>query len=99
MMKNMVFCLPRLGKWAALLTVSIWMAGCAVQAPSQTGFLGDRAELRPDKYGNAGLLWQERAGFDWKQYKRVVLDPVVMALRTFKVSVRSGNVRVDVHEA
>jgi hypothetical protein len=60
------------------LAVSIWVAGCAVQAPSPTGFLSDLGELRPDKYGNAGLLWHERAGFDWKQYKRVMLDPVVI---------------------
>jgi hypothetical protein len=72
MMKNIVLRVPRPRKWAALLAVSIWVAGCAVQAPSPTGFLSDLGELRPDKYGNAGLLWHERAGFDWKQYKRVI---------------------------
>jgi len=77
MKRNMALSLARL---AALLAVLVWVTGCAVQAPSPTGFLGDRAELRPDKYGNTGLLWYERAGFDWKQYKRVMLDPVIISL-------------------
>jgi Protein of unknown function (DUF3313) len=71
---------PALAKAGALLAVMAGLAGCAVQAPSATGFLGEGADLRPDKYGNSGLVWSERAGFDWTRYKRVMLDPVVIYL-------------------
>ncbi len=58
--------------------VAALLAACATPPPSRSGFLGDYSALKPDKYGRSGLLWTEKAGFDWKQYRKVMLDPVVI---------------------
>ncbi len=64
--------LMAIGLGAALL------GACTTAPPSQSGFLADYSGLKPDKHGNAGLLWAEKQGFDWKRYRKVMLDPVVV---------------------
>jgi Protein of unknown function (DUF3313) len=71
---------PALARAGALLAVMVGLAGCAVQAPGPTGFLGDRTDPRPDNHGNSGLPWSARAGFDGTQCKRLMLDPLVVHL-------------------
>jgi hypothetical protein len=62
----------------APLAVAALLAACSTTAPAQSGFLSDYSALKPDKYGNSGLLWAEKQGFDWKKYRKVMLDPVVV---------------------
>lgn len=54
------------------------LGGCASKPPEAAGLLGQDWQLKPDKYGKPGLLWAEKPGFDWKQYRRVQLDPVLV---------------------
>lgn len=60
------------------LAALVLLAGCATNPPEASGFLGDSWQLKPDKYGKAGLLWAEKPNFDWKRYRRVQLDPVLV---------------------
>lgn len=62
----------------APLAAAALLAACATTPPAQSGFLADYAALKPDKYGRPGLLWAEKQGFDWKKYRKVMLDPVVV---------------------
>lgn len=64
--------------FARVALVLTLLGGCATAPPEATGFLGDGWQLKPDKYGKAGLLWAEKPGFDWQRYRRVQLDPVLV---------------------
>lgn len=61
-----------------LLTAVVMLNACSTTPPAHSGFLQDYSALKPDKYGNSALLWTEKTGFDWKRYKAVMLDPVVI---------------------
>src|SRR5512139_2166473 len=54
------------------------IAACSTTPPAESGFLPDYSQLKPDKYGNSGLRWMEVPGFNWKQYRQVQLDPVLI---------------------
>jgi hypothetical protein len=60
------------------LLCALILAACNATPPAHSGFLKDYSALKPDKYGNAALLWSEAPGFDWKRYTAVMLDPVVI---------------------
>ncbi|MFH1060164.1 MAG: DUF3313 domain-containing protein [Pseudomonadota bacterium] len=63
---------------AACLGLAV-LAGCApLQAPS-SGFLSDYARLRPDPQ-QEGLAWWEAPGVRWKNYKKLMIDPVAVRL-------------------
>lgn len=61
-----------------VIVVAAAIAACSTTPPVESGFLSDYSQLKPDKYGNAGLRWTEVPGFDWKQYREVQLDPVLI---------------------
>lgn len=67
--------------WNASLTLclaSCVLAGCAsVGPPPPSGFLGNLEEFQVDPR-DASLLWWERADFDWRRYRGVMLDPVAV---------------------
>lgn len=53
-------------------------AGCATtMPPTQSGFLGNYDGFEQDPNDDS-LLWWEQDGFNWKDYKKVMLDPVVI---------------------
>lgn len=62
----------------ATLAAAALLAACSTTPPAQSGFLSDYSALKPDKYGKPGLMWSEKQGFDWKKYRKVMLDPVVV---------------------
>lgn len=66
------------GKMMILCFASALLVACSTTAPSQSGFLSNHADLKPDKHGKSGLLWAEQSGFDWKKYRKVMLDPVLI---------------------
>lgn len=53
------------------------LSGCA-GTPPNSGFLKDYSGLKEDIYGDRSLRWWEKADFNWKQYQKVMLDPVVV---------------------
>ena len=53
-------------------------AGCATTAPpAHSGFLGNYDSFEQDATDES-LLWWEQDDFDWNDYKKVMLDPVVI---------------------
>lgn len=52
--------------------------GCAT-APPRSGFLRDYSQLQVDPEDES-LLWYEKEGVDWKRYKKIMIDPVVVYL-------------------
>ena len=55
----------------------IAFAGCAT-VPPKSGFLSDYSKLHEDRYGKKSLLWWEKDSFDWRQYRKLMLDPVIV---------------------
>ncbi len=72
----------------------ISLQGCAKPA-GRTNFLPSQTELLPCQ-GNKEKLWWERPGFDWHSYKKVIIDPVVVAGDA--ASGRSAHDRTEVIE-
>ena len=62
----------------AFVVAIVVLAGCASTPPPQSGFLADYPDLKPDRYGNARLLWWEKSDFDWKHYHKLMIDPIVV---------------------
>ena len=56
----------------------ISVAGCAATPPPYSGFLSDYSKLHEDKYGDRSLRWYEKDHFDWRQYRKLMMDPVVV---------------------
>jgi len=56
----------------------ISFAGCAATPPPYSGFLSDYSKLHEDKYGDRSLRWYEKDHFDWQQYRKLMMDPVVV---------------------
>jgi (2Fe-2S) ferredoxin len=70
------------GKAALIITAIIpalvlVLSGCAT-APPGSGFLGDYSKLHEDRYGDRSLRWYEKENFNWNQYRKIMLDPVVV---------------------
>lgn len=51
--------------------------GCATSPPN-SGFLSDYSGLEEDIYGDRSLRWWEKKDFNWKQYTKIMIDPVVV---------------------
>jgi hypothetical protein len=62
----------------AVLASVVMLGACSTTPPVYSGFLQDYSALKADKYGKSALLWTEKSSFDWKRYKAVMLDPVVI---------------------
>lgn len=75
-MRNWRFCLGSC--FVVVVFALMFMAGCATTTP-HSGFLRDYSELRPDPEDET-LLWWEKENVDWKRYKRLMIDPVVIYL-------------------
>jgi hypothetical protein len=66
-----------LGSALVVMAVAFMFAtGCAT-APPGSGFLKDYSELQTDP-DDESLRWWEKEGVDWKRYKRLMIDPVVV---------------------
>ena len=60
---------------AAMLILA---TGCATTSPPElSGFLGSYEEFDVDP-ADESLLWWEQDGFDWSDYRAVLLDPVTI---------------------
>jgi hypothetical protein len=67
------------GLGSALVVMAIafmFATGCATVPPG-SGFLKDYSELQTDP-DDESLSWWEKEGVDWKRYKRLMIDPVVV---------------------
>jgi hypothetical protein len=70
----------RTGKLIATVLLSAFvfaLSGCA-SAPPNSGFLNDYSRLHEDKYEDRSLQWYEKDNFNWQQYKKLMIDPVVV---------------------
>ncbi|WP_422080124.1 DUF3313 domain-containing protein [Ulvibacterium sp.] len=57
----------------------ILLASCATtKSPSNSGFLEDYSRLRADQNGDRSMQWWEKKDFNWSQYRKIMLDPVVL---------------------
>ncbi|MBW2354930.1 MAG: DUF3313 domain-containing protein [Deltaproteobacteria bacterium] len=63
---------------ALVILLSAFLSSCATP-PSHSGFLHDYSNLKPDP-DDESLLWWEKENVDWKQYNRLMIDPVVIYL-------------------
>ena len=75
-MKNWRFCL-RSG-FVVMILVLMFLSACAT-APPHSGFLHDYSNLKSDPEDDS-LLWWEKENIDWKRYKKLMIDPVVIYL-------------------
>lgn len=57
----------------------ILIAGCSSVKTPKSGFLKDYSEFRVDPRDKS-LLWYEKEGVDWKRFKKLMIDPVVVYL-------------------
>lgn len=58
--------------------VHVLAAGCATPSPPEpSGFLGSYEAFAVDP-ADESLLWWEQEGFDWTDYRAVMLDPVTI---------------------
>lgn len=71
----------KLAKMYVVSAVVFWgmisLQGCTKPA-EKTDFLPSQTELLPCRESKEKLWW-ERPGFDWHSYKKVIIDPVVVA--------------------
>lgn len=64
-------------KFVIFAAISIALGfGCGT-APTHSGFLQDYSKLQVDPEDES-LLWYEKKDVDWKRYKKVMIDPVVI---------------------
>ena len=75
-MRNWTLCL-RTG-FVAMILVLMFLSACAT-APPHSGFLHDYSNLQADPEDES-LLWWEKENVDWKNYKKLMIDPVVIYL-------------------
>lgn len=65
-------------RWVGMFTVValglMALTGCAT-APVRSGYLGNYEGFMPDPKDKS-LLWWEKADFDWRHYRQILLDPV-----------------------
>jgi len=59
-----------------MMVVLMFVAGCAT-APPGSGFLKDYSQLQTDP-DDESLKWWEKKDVDWKRYKKLMIDPVVI---------------------
>ncbi len=66
-----------IGAAALLFGLITIFSGCA-GTPPNSGFLNDYSGLTEDIYGDRSLRWWEKTDFNWKQYQKIIIDPVVI---------------------
>ncbi|MFA5355928.1 MAG: DUF3313 domain-containing protein [Candidatus Omnitrophota bacterium] len=64
------------------LVLSVFMVifligGCSTMKTPKSGFLEDYSEFQVDPKDKS-LLWYEKKGVDWKRFKKLMIDPVVV---------------------
>jgi len=67
-----------LGNILIVAFLLLFAAGCAT-SPPESGFLKDYSKLQTDP-DDESLRWWEKQGVDWKRYKKLMIDPVVISL-------------------
>jgi len=61
-----------------IAVTSLLSLGCQqTQKVTTSGFLGDYSQLEPWE-GNKKIMVYEKPGVNWKQYKRLMVDPIVV---------------------
>lgn len=63
---------------AALLIGMIILQGCST-VPARSDFLDSHLELMPAKKGSR-MLWWEKPGFNWQDYNKLMVDPLIFRL-------------------
>ncbi|MFH1241761.1 MAG: DUF3313 domain-containing protein [Pseudomonadota bacterium] len=66
------------GKGVLVMALGLLLlTACATTTPPQSGFLRDYSKLKPDPEDES-LLWYEEPNVDWKRYKKLMIDQVVV---------------------
>lgn len=60
------------------LIITVLLQGCAT-AKYQGSLLNSKIELKQCK-GDTGKFWWEKPGFDWHNYNKVILEPIVLKI-------------------
>ena len=62
-----------------IAVTSLLSLGCvqSTQSVTTSGFLGDYSQLEPWE-GNKNIMEYQKPGVNWKQYKRLMVDPIVV---------------------
>lgn len=66
-----------LGGALVLMAIALIFAASCATAPPGSGFLKDYSKLQTDP-DDESLKWWEKEGVDWKRYKKLMIDPVVI---------------------
>ncbi len=66
-----------LGSCFLVITVALMFLGGCATTPPGSGFLKDYSQLQTDP-NDESLKWWEKKGVDWKRYKKLMIDPVVV---------------------
>ena len=61
-----------------ILIGMIAFQGCST-VPARTDFLGSHVELMPAEK-DSGMLWWEKPGFNWHDYNKLMVDPLIFQL-------------------
>ncbi len=69
---GMMFC-------CLLLSMVAGLTGCGTKPPTQSGFLDDYSRLAQSAGDKSMLEWY-REDWDWKRYKKVMIDPLQLCL-------------------
>lgn len=69
----------RSGSGLIVMIVALMFLSACATAPPHSGFLQDYSNLKPDPEDES-LLWWEKENIDWKRYKKLMIDPVVVYL-------------------
>jgi len=75
-MRNWRFCL---GSGFVVMILGLMFLFACATAPPRSGFLHDYSNLKSDPEDES-LLWWEKENVDWKRYKKLMIDPVVIYL-------------------
>ncbi|MDD4893725.1 MAG: DUF3313 domain-containing protein [Candidatus Omnitrophica bacterium] len=69
----------KLNIWFVFLSflATLLLVGCSTIKTPKSGFLEDYSEFQVDSKDKS-LLWYEKKGTDWKRFKKLMIDPVVV---------------------
>jgi len=79
-LSNNICILRRFKVWC-LFASCIMIASCSALQVPPTGFLSHYDQLRPVPKEDDVLYW-EHAGINWKQYKRLMIEPIDVRIQT-----------------
>ncbi|RKN81191.1 DUF3313 domain-containing protein [Ulvibacterium marinum] len=81
-MKKLQKSMNLMAKALSFIFMIILVSCTATKSPSNSGFLEDYSRLRADQNGDRSMQWWEKKDFNWSQYRKIILDPVILYYHT-----------------